>query len=433
MSALTGFLLGLVVAWFAWSESRPPTRSTPAGSPPMASLAPGTSPAPDVPELAGPPVDAAVVPRGELPREAVDPAKAIAVDGKMVQDLGDGRRILYTLSPAIQQRARKILQAAEVPFGALVALDPHTGNVLGYVEHSSADAGLKHLAGRANPPAASVFKLITTTALIETAGITPETQTCFHGGARGISRRNMLDDTKLDTRCQTLTDALARSTNAVYGKLAYKHLTGEVLRHYARAFRWDADIPFVLPVEPSRATVTDDRVQLGQTAAGFYNTHLSPIHAALVAATIANGGLMMAPRLVDALEVDGRRRAQPRPEPLGRACREQTAKVLAHMMVATTERGTAGAYFRKRGRSLKGIDVAAKTGSLSVRPGEADNRYHFSWWVGFAPAENPRIALAAMVVNNGEWRIKSTYLAREVLEAYFAEVGGAEISRAATP
>ncbi len=98
------------------------------------------------------------------------------------------------------------------------------------------------------------------------------------------------------------------------------------------------------------------------------------------------------------------------------------------MMVATTEIGTARSYFSKRARSLKGIRVGAKTGSLSAKDYNGE-RHHFSWWVGFAPAENPQIAVAALIVNVGKWRIKSTYLAREVLETYFASTQKSDISQ----
>jgi cell division protein FtsI/penicillin-binding protein 2 len=63
---------------------------------------------------------------------------------------------------------------------------------------------------------------------------------------------------------------------------------------------------------------------------------------------------------------------------------------------------------------LPGISVAGKTGSLS-----ANNPYRaYSWWVGYAPADKPRIALAALVVNSELWRIKSSYVARELLVEY---------------
>src|ERR1700712_4099987 len=77
-------------------------------------------------------------------------------------------------------------------------------------------------------------------------------------------------------------------------------------------------------------------------------------------------------------------------------------------------------FLDRRGRSvLPGISVAGKTGSLS-----ANNPYKaYSWWGGFAPADKPRIALAVLVVNQALWRIKSSFVARELLREYFAPAG----------
>jgi penicillin-binding protein A len=73
------------------------------------------------------------------------------------------------------------------------------------------------------------------------------------------------------------------------------------------------------------------------------------------------------------------------------------------------------AFLDGRGRSqLPGIQVAGKTGSLSA----SDPYRAYSWWVGFAPAEQPRIALAALIVNGPVWRIKSSFVAREILREY---------------
>jgi cell division protein FtsI/penicillin-binding protein 2 len=86
------------------------------------------------------------------------------------------------------------------------------------------------------------------------------------------------------------------------------------------------------------------------------------------------------------------------------------------MMLRTVRDGTSRhAFLDGRGRAqLPGISVAGKTGSLST--GEPYRAY--SWWVGFAPADHPRIALAALIVNSPKWRIKSSFLARELLREY---------------
>jgi cell division protein FtsI/penicillin-binding protein 2 len=93
-----------------------------------------------------------------------------------------------------------------------------------------------------------------------------------------------------------------------------------------------------------------------------------------------------------------------------------TARRLGAMMERTVTRGTArSAFFDEHGAPfLPGIRVAGKTGSLT---GESPYRA-YSWWVGFAPADRPRIAVAALVVNTPRWRIKASYVARETLRQY---------------
>jgi len=94
------------------------------------------------------------------------------------------------------------------------------------------------------------------------------------------------------------------------------------------------------------------------------------------------------------------------------------------MMMATTSMGTAAKYFRVGTKSpLHGINVAGKTGSLSSEPGTSP-RLHYSWFVGFAPAENPEIAIAALTVNPPNWVLKSGPLAKMGLETYFRLTGG---------
>ena len=93
-----------------------------------------------------------------------------------------------------------------------------------------------------------------------------------------------------------------------------------------------------------------------------------------------------------------------------------TAQKLGHMMTETVKHGTSRSAFHdpKGLPFLPGVTVAGKTGSLS-----SEQPYRaYSWFVGFAPEDSPRIALAALVVNTPKWRIKSSYLAREALRNY---------------
>jgi peptidoglycan glycosyltransferase len=436
ISASLGLIVGLIVAWRLWYEAPPPREIQRAEvrPPPSAVRVSGVQRAPEsaveatveaTVEPAAPVEPGAVMPSSqpaavpvELPAALLDPTSARVVKGKMIQDLGKGRRVEYTLIPEIQSRAQEILEKAEVPFGALVAMEPHTGRVLGYAQHAALRPDIEHLPTLANPPAASVFKVVTAAALLEEAQVSPNLETCYHGGSRGVVLKHLEDNEKADTACRTLSVALGQSTNVIFAKLADRKLSPAILERYATAFGWNQKLPFVFPIQTSTAKFSDDRLTFARTAAGFYNTQLSPMHGAMLASAVANKGLMVAPKLVERY-LDGEDVLVEREVTLlRRAVRERTARQLAEMMVNTTENGTAGPYFRKRARSLSGIKVAGKTGTLSAKT-EDGTRHRFSWWVGFAPADNPQIAVAALVVNVGNWRIKSSYLAREVLETFF--------------
>jgi cell division protein FtsI/penicillin-binding protein 2 len=106
----------------------------------------------------------------------------------------------------------------------------------------------------------------------------------------------------------------------------------------------------------------------------------------------------------------------------------KTAERLSRMMRITVAQGTAKKFFfdEKGNPFLPGIEVAAKTGTLSKeRPYRG-----YTWWIGFAPANAPKIAIAALLVNSPKWRIKAGYVGREALRHYLFNVapGGAQLS-----
>ena len=151
--------------------------------------------------------------------------------------------------------------------------------------------------------------------------------------------------------------------------------------------------------------------------------HMSPLHGALIAATIANGGVMPAASMVSrVVDADGKVLHTHQSRAYRSVIPRSTARVVGQMMRRTVSHGTARSAFHDlEGRPfLPGIEVAGKTGSLSTeRPYRA-----YSWWVGFAPADAPTIAVAALVVNDPRWRVKGSYVAREALRYYLVQAVG---------
>lgn len=339
---------------------------------------------------------------------------------RYIADLTDGGRAELTLDPRLQQSTEGVLRAFQIPFGAAVVVSVPDGRVLAMVGQSSADPrlGASELALRAWAPAASVFKVISATALVEN-GVPGSTRTCYHGGVSSIVADNLVDMPAIDRSCQTLAFGLGKSQNAIIAKLATRHLTAGELARVGHSFGFEEAIPFELPIEPSHLDVPGDGLEFARTAAGFWHSTLSPMHGALLAATIANRGDMPAPMLIErARDREGRTLAQPVAAPR-HVADPAAAREVGRMMELTTRIGTAKGTFRdRRGRRLLPVDVAGKTGTLSA---ETDHGYvGYSWFVGYAPADHPAIAFAVVLGNNPNWRIKATYVGRHIVSEYLA-------------
>jgi penicillin-binding protein A len=330
----------------------------------------------------------------------------ISGDG-YVAKTAEGKQARLTLEPHLQKSMEKLLRMFRPVGAAVVALDPKTGKVLALAEYGEGTAT------RPLYPAASVFKIITGAALLE-KGISPTSETCYHGGMHRLVGKLLEDKPGLDRRCLSLSMALAKSANVVFAKMAVKHLDAEDLRKSAEKFLFNRPI-FDQPVEQSPAQIPENGLDFAKVASGFGEVKLSPMHAALIAAAVGNGGVAMEPSMIDS--VDG---VSVDPTGSMRLMNPETAGSLRDMMKLTVSQGTATSSFRDRRRNALGkIEVAGKTGSLSNHKGPFKD---YSWFVGFAPADDPKIAVAAVVVNGLKWRIHAPYIAREALKAYL--VGG---------
>jgi cell division protein FtsI/penicillin-binding protein 2 len=373
--------------------------------------------------------DASSTTRGKwsIPARSVELTQAVEVEGALVQTLGDGTEIEFTVEPALQQKALDILRYYRVEYGTVVAMNPKTGDILAMAEHAEGRPDLRRLALQAEGPAASIFKIVTGAVLVEEAGLSAETEICTHGGRRGLTSKLLQPNARRDRTCQTMAQALGASNNVAFGRWADQKLSPKQLESWAERFLFNRRLPFVYGVAMSRARIpTGSQLGLAKTAAGFQGTNLSPLHAALIASSVANEGTMMVPRLIRSARQNGEVVYERRHQELAKVMEASTARELRKMMLETTKvGGSAGRFFhrKRRGRvkaRIPGLSVAGKTGSLSAR-GAGVTRY-YSWFVAFAPAEDPEIALAALVVNGEVWTVKGAAVAAQLLEHWNAEL-----------
>src|SRR5690606_23459717 len=118
-----------------------------------------------------------------------------------------------------------------------------------------------------SPPTASVFKIVTGSALFE-AGVDPRAPVCYHGGSSRLLAHTLDDDAARDRRCASLAEAMGGSINSVFGKLADRHLDGPTLERFGHAFGFGQTLPFDVPTRVSPIEVPTDRLELARTAAG---------------------------------------------------------------------------------------------------------------------------------------------------------------------
>lgn len=348
-------------------------------------------------------------------RGKLDLTKMALEDGRYVVPLAGGGKAVLTLDPALQARAEAVLAEAKAPYGAVVIMSID-GRLLALAARSVAEPelGIERLALRPWAPAASVMKVVTAAALVD-AGVEPETKVCYHGGVRSVEESNLTDDPNLDRSCATFTYGVAKSQNAIIAKLAAQKLTPEALRRSAAAFGFGAAPSFALAAAPSTVDVPDAKLELARVAAGFWRSELSALGGAVLADTVASGGLAVTPRLVAAvIGADGLEQPILAVAPR-RVLDPDTAEAVGEMMVQTTEMGTAyKAFHDDRGRPYLGdVEVAGKTGSLSR---QEPSYLNYSWFVGFAPADAPAMVVSVVLGNSATWRFKSHTVARLVLE-----------------
>jgi cell division protein FtsI/penicillin-binding protein 2 len=397
------------------------------GTPAVAAAATARSPGqPAAPAAAAAPVDLA---------KLLDLDRIARQGDQYVATLSDGRRAVLTLDPRLQAAAERLLDEARAPRAGIVAMTPD-GRILALAGRRADDGA--NGANGANArrsrqgtfdwrhatevwaPGASIFKLVTASALLE-AGVDPDGKICYHGGLRSVVEHNLHDDRR-DYRCDSLAFGVAHSQNAILGKLAYQKLEPPALEAEARQLGWSA--PLLGDLAGAAGEIAIPQVhdlEFARAAAGFTGARLSVLGGALLAATFATGGEQPAARLVASIEGAPVPAAKPR-----RAIAEATARTVARMMAGTCDDGSAARVFGKH-RSLR---VAGKTGTLSQ---SKPTFIEHSWFVGFAPADKPELVVSVLIGNSESWHLRGHEVAKRLIDQALAPPASAPARAPAGP
>jgi cell division protein FtsI/penicillin-binding protein 2 len=424
---VVGFAAGLLVAprviellRATTSGAAPglPSVSTP---PEVASVEPpsAAAPLPDPPEpprvpesilsVLPPSAREGVASRVELPRGAAL-SERVEVPAELPEALGP-LEVEYTIDPVLTREVGDVLQRGRVALGHVIVLDALDGRVLAYV---STDPQ-KFPATRAYPMA-SLMKVVTASAVLRSA---PDAtgRPCVYRGSPWALSPALLDPPRAG-RVTSFEHALAMSNNQCFARLAV-HALGQLRMLDEMTSLGVLESPgaghAAGEVDP-----VETRLDLGELGSGLAGSRFSPLAAARLAATLADGQLVT-PRWIERVtDANGVSLLVPAKAPRT-VLTPEVVRELRTMLVETTLSGTARRAFRgRKGQPLLGpIRVAGKTGSLSG----PDPAGRYEWFIGVAPAEAPQVAVAALVVNRGKWWKSASQVAAEVLQSLFCAEG----------
>jgi peptidoglycan glycosyltransferase len=344
-----------------------------------------------------------------------------------------GERVITTLDPRAQRVAMSALAGHE---GAVVALEPRSGAVTVMASSPSFDPNSlrspraysalatssngRPLINRATQfgyAPGSTFKVITATAAIDSGAFAPESTVSGRNDVP-ISGVPLQNDENASYGQLTLTQALAHSVNTVWAQVA-ERLGKHTLARYMERFGFDRKPQLDYPAEQMSTSgeylhgrvlaPTSEEVDVGRMGIGQDKLEVTPLQMAEVVAAVANGGRLMAPHLTRRIvDAEGRTVQSITPRVQSVVMKPSTAAAVTSMMEAVVNEGTGTTA------QIPGVQVAGKTGTAETQIGTAINNV---WFIAFAPASNPRVAIAATLKGvPGQGAAFAAPVAKQVIE-----------------
>ncbi|HET9257703.1 MAG TPA: penicillin-binding protein 2 [Pseudonocardiaceae bacterium] len=342
----------------------------------------------------------------------------------------NGGSVELTIRPAVQKAAYEALTRKGYT-GAVVAIQPSTGEILALVSTPSYDPNqlashdgtqqqnawteatsqarhspLTNRASSAIYPPGSTFKLVVTAAALGTGRATPDTQLTAAPAIQlqGTTTllRNFADQPCGGGATVALTQALVRSCNTAFAELATMVGENELRKQAQLLGIGQQDLTIPIPVAPSTVGAIPDVAALQQSGIGQRDVALTPLQNAMIAATIANNGVRMKPQLVRGIlapDLSVLERFEPEAAERTAMTSAVAAQIRAMMVAAENS-------YRNDGK-IAGVSIAAKTGTAEHGTDPKNTPPH-GWYVAFAPADNPQVAIAVVVEDGGDRNLEAT-------------------------
>ncbi|MCP4135872.1 MAG: PbpA [bacterium] len=334
----------------------------------------------------------------------------------------DEQRLLVdtTIDESLQNFIIDSVDLSTSRYVGIVVMDPYTGKIISMVGFDKADREV-------NPclstfPAASIFKIVTASAVVEKCGFNPHSVIKYRGGKYTLYKYQLRKEQGKRANRITLKDSFAKSVNPVFGKIGIHYLGRSALEEYAGTFGFNRNINFEIPLPPSSFSITDKPYRWAEIASGFNReTLMSPLHGAMIASAILNRGNMAEPVIIEQItDENGHALYKAGDVKSSQAVRHSTSATIKDMMKATIKSGTCRKMFRgyRKDRTLSKLDIGGKSGSINSRKHEG-RRY--DWFVGYAGEKegNKKIAISVLIAHEKYIGKRAAKYARIIIKEYF--------------
>ncbi len=332
----------------------------------------------------------------------------------------------YTFNSSLEEFIKKQLALYRPDYTSVVVLDNESGQILAAVDYArSANVFGRDLAFTTTHPAASIFKIITASDLLENTHIKTDTEFHFTGRSTTLYRSQLKEPANRRwIRSLDLQKAFATSNNVIFGRTAIENLTPAGLKRMAEKFGFNKKILEGVNLDPSIFNMAQDQYNLAEFSSGLNTqTVMSPVHGAVIASVVANGGVFRYPVVIKSLEgIQDNKVIYPPIKKDEQVLTPQSSEDLRTLFMSTVVQGTARSSFRRSQHLLTKLEIGGKTGSITG--GEPYGKR--DWFVSYAKSLEDKndkgISICVMIVNQKKWYIKSPLLAKNIMEYYYSSV-----------
>ena len=333
-----------------------------------------------------------------------------------------------TLNDRVQRASEYHFSKSKAAMGALAMVEVNTGKVVGLSEFIDRNHPVTrrlrpsenvHLALQAIAPSAGLFRIVTTASLLE-KGLNPLQRFCYTKFKGTLLQSRHLSNQDPNA-CNHLIEAMSVTDNSYLAWVSHSELSSDLLKKTALNLGFDQRYSyFGLPYELSVAHIPSDPLRRAKTAVGFRGSKANVLHAALMMGAVATDGTLRSPRLVENIRnEEGTTVTAPDFPPMSKGISASTSARIKRIMKNAIHESPTGKVFQDWPDHLRSTRVA---GQASVRTYRKPSFTRYTWFVGYMPAEDPKWAIAVMVVNHERWYVRALDIAHRVLKDVLSDL-----------